>query len=150
MTAMARPHTIATLRTPEIVDDVIARISKGETLAAICRTPGYPATRTFYDWVEVDEELSARFARARKVGFDAIADETIAIADTPPAYTQTEGGMRIDAADIQHRKLQIETRLKLLAKWDPKRYGDKVQVDGPGAGGSHIVRVVTGVPDGDD
>ena len=147
---MARPHNIATLRTPEIVDDVIERISKGETLASICRTPGYPATRTFYDWVEADEELSARFARARKVGFDAIADETIAIADMPPAYAQTEGGSRIDAADIQHRKLQIETRLKLLAKWDPKRYGDQVQVDGPGAGGAHIVQVLTGVPDGDD
>lgn len=144
---MARPHTIATLRTPEIVDDVIERISKGETLASICRTPGYPATRTFYDWVEGDEDLSARFARARKVGFDAIADETIAIADMPPAYAQTEGGSRIDAGDIQHRKLQIETRLKLLAKWDPKRYGDKVQVDGPGAGGSHLIQVVTGVPD---
>lgn len=127
---MARPHNIATLRTPEIVDDVLERISKGETLASICRTPGYPATRTFYDWVEADADLSARFARARKVGFDAIADETMAIADLPPAYSQSEGGSRIDAGDIQHRKLQIETRLKLLAKWDPKRYGDKLELAG--------------------
>ena len=129
---MARPHNIATLRTPEIVDDVIDRISKGETLASICRTPGYPATRTFYDWVEADEELSARFARARKVGFDAIADETIAIADTPPAYAQSEGGARVDTGEVAHRKLQIETRLKLLAKWDPRRYGDKVEVEHSG------------------
>lgn len=25
----------------------------------------------------------------------------------------------------RHLKLRIDTRLKLLAKWDPKRYGDK-------------------------
>ena len=27
---------------------------------------------------------------------------------------------------LGHRKLQIETRLKLLAKFNPKKYGDKV------------------------
>lgn len=31
---------------------------------------------------------------------------------------------------LGHRKLQIETRLKLLAKWDPRRYGEKVEVNG--------------------
>ena len=31
---------------------------------------------------------------------------------------------------LGHRKLQIETRLKLLAKWNPQKYGDKVQVGG--------------------
>jgi hypothetical protein len=33
---------------------------------------------------------------------------------------------------LGHRKLQIETRLKLLAVWDPKRYGNKVQLGGDG------------------
>ena len=28
---------------------------------------------------------------------------------------------------LGHRKLQIETRLKLLAKWSPKKYGEKIQ-----------------------
>jgi hypothetical protein len=31
---------------------------------------------------------------------------------------------------LGHRKLQIETRLKLLAKWNPKKYGDRVQLSG--------------------
>jgi hypothetical protein len=31
---------------------------------------------------------------------------------------------------LGHRKLQIETRLKLLAKWSPKRYGDKLGIGG--------------------
>ena len=33
---------------------------------------------------------------------------------------------------LGHRKLQIETRLKLLAVWDPKRYGNKMQIGGDG------------------
>jgi hypothetical protein len=36
----------------------------------------------------------------------------------------------IDGGDVQNRKLRIETRLKLLAKWDPKRYGERVAVGG--------------------
>jgi hypothetical protein len=32
--------------------------------------------------------------------------------------------------------LRVETRLKLLAKWDPKRYGDKIaqEISGPDGG----------------
>ena len=133
-----------TIRTDAIVDDVIARVSKGEPLASVCRTPGYPATVTWYDWMKGDEELSERFARAREAGFDAIARDALEIADDEPGTTP-QG--TVDGAEVMHRKLRIETRLKLLAKWDPKRYGDKVQVDGPGAGGSHLIQVVTGVPD---
>jgi hypothetical protein len=31
---------------------------------------------------------------------------------------------------LQHRRLQIETRMRLLGKWAAKRYGDKVAVGG--------------------
>ena len=35
----------------------------------------------------------------------------------------------LNAEHIQRSKLRVETRLKLLAKWDPKRYGERQQVD---------------------
>jgi hypothetical protein len=31
---------------------------------------------------------------------------------------------------LGHRKLQIETRLKLLACWDPKKYGNRTTLAG--------------------
>ena len=31
---------------------------------------------------------------------------------------------------LGHRNLQIETRLKLLAKWNPKKYGERVAHEG--------------------
>jgi hypothetical protein len=31
---------------------------------------------------------------------------------------------------LGHRKMQIETRLKLLACWNPKKYGNKVALGG--------------------
>jgi hypothetical protein len=40
--------------------------------------------------------------------------------------TSSATGLTITRQDmLGHRKLLIETRLKLLAKWNPKKYGDR-------------------------
>ena len=110
-----------TKRTPELVEEILRRVSEGETMTSVCRDKGL-GVRTWHDWMDKDEELSARFARARSDGFDAIADKCVMIADDQ------------NAEDIQRSKLQVETRLKLLAKWDPKRYGERMQHTGEGGG----------------
>lgn len=120
------------IRTAEIVEEILEQIGDGVPLAKICRQPGMPKLRTFYDWQEGDEDLSAAVARARKAGYDNIAFDTMEIADQPPAYKQTAEGMSIDQGDVAHRKLQIDTRQKLLRCWDPKNYGDKLEVENKG------------------
>lgn len=118
------------LRTQEIEDALILWISEGKTLRDYCRQEGVPRWRTIYDWLDSDPEFSARFARARDMGADAIAEEALAIADTPmegQITTVDSDGTTIKTEDmLGHRKLQVETRLKLLAKWHPKKYGDKL------------------------
>lgn len=124
------------------MDDIIGRLSDGEPLAQICRTPGYPHPSTFRDWVNGDDELTRRFARARADGFDAIAEQALEIADTPvdgviEKLEPNEAGEltvveRRREDMLGHRKLQVETRLKLLAKWDPKRYGERQRVEHSG------------------
>jgi hypothetical protein len=83
--------------------------------------------------------LSASIARAREIGYDALAEQCLMIADTPQMGRKTvysSGDEQRDSVTVTeeemlgHRKLQIETRLKLLAKWDPKRFGDRVQLAG--------------------
>ena len=70
----------------------------------------------------------ARFLAANEAAYrgmlmvkaDLLAHETLAIAD--------EGGVE----DVAHRKLKIDTRWKLLSRWDRQTYGDEkaaVQVD---------------------
>lgn len=66
-------------------------------------------------------------ARAREAGFDRIAADCLEIADQTGKDTiYGDNGARADTEWISRSKLRIETRLKLLAKWDPKRYGDKI------------------------
>lgn len=122
-------------------------LSDGVPLREICRMEGMPAWRTVYDWMYKDDALgdkgvglSAAIARAREIGYDAMAEECLIIADNPKLGTKKtfssgsdddEDSMTVVEEDmLGHRKLQIETRLKLLAKFNPKKYGDRMQVAG--------------------
>jgi hypothetical protein len=121
---------------------ICERLADGEPLRQICRDDNMPAWRTVYDWIESVPEFAARIARARAMGFDAIAEEALEIANTPVMGETVEtsaDGKKVKREDmLGHRKLQIETRLKLLAKWDPKRFGDKVTNEHTGANGGPI------------
>lgn len=122
----------ATKKTPEVIERIIDGLSVGTPLRELCRQDGMPAWRTVYDWLQQDAELATRFARARELGFDAIAEEVLEIADDGTndwVKRRRQDGTIEDAVDTEHiqrSKLRIETRLKLLAKWSPKKYGDKI------------------------
>jgi transposase len=128
------------IRTEDIVTSICLRLAQGEPLAQICREDGMPGLSTVYDWQSADKDISGRFARAREAGFDQIALDALRIADdaTSDRATDSEGRERVDNEAIQRSRLRVETRLKLLAKWDPKRYGDRLHQELTGANGGPI------------
>lgn len=135
--AEARPPGRPSTFTQEIADRICERLADGEPLRQICRDEEMPAWRTVYDWKDADEGFAARIARAREAGHDAIAQDCLDIADETAFDTlQTEHGDRPNTEWISRSKLRIETRLKLLAKWDPKRYGERqtTELTGPDGG----------------
>lgn len=103
------------------------RLAEGIPLREICREAGMPAWRTVYDWMDADEAFAAAIARARDIGADAIAAESLSIVDEAPERTALGN---IDPGSVAHAKLRAEHRLKLLAKWNPKKYGDKLAIGG--------------------
>jgi hypothetical protein len=144
MTAAPKPKAgRPSLFTQPIAEEICGRISRGETLSAICREANMPARATVHLWCDTHAEFGARFAQARELGFDWIAAECLEIANTPIDGIRTKtgkDGVEITREDmLGHRKLQIETRLKLLAKWCPKRYGDRLDVNATHAGEIRIV-----------
>jgi len=131
--------------TPEIAAEICERLSNGEPLRQICRDDHMPAWQKIYEWMAKDAalgesgtDLSGAIARARDQGYDAIAEECLLIADTPQwgqKQVMSDQGTSTTVEDmLGHRKLQIETRLKLLAKWNPKKYGDRVALTGAADG----------------
>ncbi|HSG61484.1 MAG TPA: hypothetical protein VLA24_08620 [Pseudomonadales bacterium] len=112
--------------TDEKANEIIDCLSNGIPLAQAVKKVGIGLT-TWYDWTYANDQLAERFARAREAGHDVIATDTLAIADEPPPTTQNGG---TDSGYVAWQKNRIWTRLQLLAKWDPKRYGDKLTVGG--------------------
>ncbi len=137
-TVQQRGATVAAYspeRRAEIIEAVIQGISKGEPLREICRRDGFPNYSVVYDWMKEDEKFSQRFARARDEGHDAIAEECLSIADNASndwmeVNDPDNPGYRLNGDHVQRSKLRIDTRLKLLAKWNPKKYGEKLELAG--------------------
>lgn len=108
---------------------IIDRVSGGEPLAVVCRDLKLGVT-TWYDWERADPELFAAIARAREAGEEIILADTMSIVDTEPERTPTEHGDKVDAGHVQWLKNRAEQRMKLLAKWNPRKWGDKVALGG--------------------
>jgi hypothetical protein len=116
-------------------NEIVDWISEGKPLREFCRIDGNPAFRTVYDWLAKDAEFSARFAQARESGEDVLAQECLEISEeNPQVEIPTKCGSYIatDGAGIQRNRLRVDTRLKLLAKWNPKKYGDKQAIEHSG------------------
>lgn len=116
------PHPVKI--TPKIIEEVLSRIAQGETLASLCREFKFHP-QSWVDRMRADETLAIAYQHARDVGADAIAEEALRIVEEEP--TRVDG--RIDGGFVAWQRARVDTRLKLLAKWNPKRYGDKQTVD---------------------
>jgi hypothetical protein len=116
------------------IGQVVTGLRKGTPLTVICGAEGMPGYTTIWEWSKADEALSEAIARARDEGFDQIALDALSIADEDPERMATEVGDKVDPGFVQHQKNRVETRLKLLAKWDPKRYGEMIKHAGADGG----------------
>jgi len=138
-TKKAEPKKIG--RPPEPVpadkaQEICEWISQGKTLRQWCRENEIHYS-TVYLWLEKDKDFAQRFAHAREVGHDAIADECLEIIDEEAEMAETfskdGGSSHRDGAHVSWMKNRVEMRLKLLAKWNPKKYGEKVGVEHSGS-----------------
>jgi hypothetical protein len=117
---MGRPPTA-----PAIFEDAITTVctalSDGIPMAVVLRSrPDLPPACTIQLWRRNNPDIEARVKQAREDGWDMIAWGCREVAKGGEGSTQ----------DVKRDKLIVETALKLLAKWDPKRYGDKVELSG--------------------
>ena len=126
----------------EIFDDVLSMIAAGIPLRQICRYPDMPTKDAIYKFLEDETDATehgrrlARYARARRIGFDEIAEEGMEIVDDGSNdYMERERDgvteVVLDRENIARSKLRFEGRLKLLAVWDPRRYGEMLKLGDP-------------------
>jgi hypothetical protein len=111
--------------TQALADEICDRLADGEPLNVICKTPGMPVPSAIRKWALDRADFGARYARAKSIGYERLADEVIAIGDAPIIHNGHP-----DNALVQHARLMSDNRKWLLSKVLPKIYGDKVEISG--------------------
>lgn len=119
----------------ELCEEICERLSQGEPLRQICRSEHMPTWRSVYRWMDDHPDFRTSIAHARELGYDAIAEECFDIADDATndwmerKDKQGNDVTEFNKEHVQRSKLRIWTRTQLLAKWNPKKYGDRQQID---------------------
>ncbi len=110
----------------EMAAEICERLSEGESLSKICLDSHIPVKSVVRGWVLDDYKgFANRYARARELQAEAIADEIEAISDdeSKDIFDKIDGSIPNRVA-VERAKLRVDARKWLLAKLHPKRYGE--------------------------
>jgi len=136
---MGRPQK-SSLSKEDQLSHIYGQVATGRSLARVLREDDeMPSATLFWRWHMDDETVRDNLARARMNGVEALLDEAVDIANTPQIgeVTITKPGSGDDATDkvevrredmLGHRKLQVETRVRMAQMIAPRKYGPKVDV----------------------
>ena len=130
---------------PVLADEILERLADGDSLASICCVEEMLDERSVRRWARNHGDFGAKYAVARRLGYEKRADEMLEIADDASAdWIDTEDGRRVlNGAHVNRARLMIDTRKWLLSKMLPKVYGDHLTVAGdPDQPIQHIVHQI--------
>lgn len=111
---------------------IVDWVSEGMTLIDATRALGIPI-RTIYDRINANPRFAEAMEHARAAGYDCHANDLTKL---------VRGEEGFSTGDVKRDRLVAETTMKLLAKWHPKKYGEKLEIEQKSA--------TVAIPVGDD
>jgi len=109
---------------PAVWDEAVRLLGQGYNITEITEMDGMPSEATFYRNIDANPDLERRIARARELGWDRRAERVAKEA--------------VAAGDAALGRLALDANRWLLAKMNPRKYGDKVQTEISGPDGGPI------------
>lgn len=121
----------------DVICERIATSSVG--LKRICEELDVPYS-TVTGWIyNTNHPMSEKYARAKQLQVEYLADEIIEIADDSSNDTViTEFGAKENKEWVNRSRLKVDTRKWLMGKLAPRKYGDKIDVT---SGGDKVKQV---------
>lgn len=119
----------------EVADRICKRIANGEALIAICRDDDMPSRICFQEWVLADKDgLAIKYARARDLQADHLAEEILEIADDArndwmAKHGDDAVGWELNGDHVRRSDLRINARKWYASKVAPKKFGERVTND---------------------
>ena len=97
-----------------LFETVLDKVASGMTLTDVIKEDQRQIdSGKFRAWLRKDPKRTQRYHEAKAIGAESIEDQMISIADAENNTLE----------DVQRSNLRINTRWKILAVWDRKRYG---------------------------
>jgi len=137
-----------------VADKICSNMAAGISLNSTCKQTDMPSMTSVFKWLGLHKEFADKYTKAMDSRARFLFEETLEIANTPhpgERITIKEIAATRDkkAADgktikgksatvekstvlvdmIEHRRLQVDTRKWILARMDPKKYGDRINND---------------------
>lgn len=123
----------------EIADRICEGLIEGSSLRSICLADDMPSAATVCRWLGKFPEFREQYAHARVAQADTLTDEMLDIADDGTNDWMEKRnaagdvvGVEYNGDAVQRSKLRIDTRKWYAAKLDPKKFGDKVELEHTG------------------
>ena len=122
---------------------IIEKICMGDSLRKICKSPGMPDRTTVHRWLLADAGFCDKYARAREIQAEEIFDEILEISDDSRRdyITGDDGQKRVTREAIDRAKLKIDARKWVLSRMQPKKYGNRMEIDQPTQ--DYVVNLIT-------
>ena len=122
-----------TIYTPELAKRICTEIGQSEKgLHRLHRElDWFPDPSTIMDWIDDKPEFSLQYARAKALQADFMGDNVLIISDdSSQDEIFSPNGNRIENREFTSRsKLRVETRMWLMERLAPKKYGKQVEAD---------------------
>lgn len=109
----------SSIRSTFMIEEILTRLTDGETITSITCDPHMPAPRTLWGWCDRDEKLAADIASAQARGQRVLADLRLNIA----------AGGEFSTGDARRDEILIKAINSNLAQRNRAEFGDRIAVD---------------------
>jgi hypothetical protein len=111
---------------PESVkDELLLRIAEGESVFTICQDTHMPARSVIYKWIREH----AQFKQEYESALDQRADKYVEQIADLSRHMQDRAAMGASNEEVTALKAHINSLQWIAARLNPKKYGDKQQLD---------------------
>jgi len=127
--------------TPEQIQDLVLEIcsrhADGQTIREIFRSPEFKeitnlSRGTLYKWLESDKDLQDQYRRAREMFADEKHDKMLELAEgAKDIKISDQWTKKVDPAGVKATELEINTIQWIIGRAHSKKYGAKVEDEGP-------------------
>jgi hypothetical protein len=115
------------LYSTELTTRICEKLAIGQTLRSICMEPDMPERVTVLDWVDKYPDFAIQYARNLQAGIDALGEQT-----------RDDSLANISPENVPLARHRFDVARWYIGKRSPKKWGDKVQAEISGPGGSPI------------